>query len=279
MLIPLLTSAKRSKLGPKDAAESFRDYYFRGAGYFKTENYDRAISDFNQALQLNPKASSAYYPRGSSYRIKGKYDRALADFTQMIVLAPSDALNYFSRAIVYQEKGDYDKAIADYTEAIQRPDLAEAYLGRGIANLYAGSPAKALADVNQVTALDPKNMTAALWRDIIGKRNNLPSRLPESLSQLDMTKWPAPVVRLFLGQLTADAVLAAADDPDRKTKQFQVCEAYFYSGERALEQGAKDDAIRFFRLAASDCPKGTEDRAFFYDANSEHRESAREGKL
>ena len=236
--------SKAIELGPKDAAESFRDYYFRGAGYFKTENYDRAISDFNQALQLNPKASSAYYLRGSSYRIKGEYDRALADFTQMIVLAPSDALNYFSRGTVYQEKGDYDKAIADYTEAIQRSDLAEAYLGRGIANLYAGSPAEALANVVQASALDPKNMTIALWLDIVSKRNNVPSRLPESLSQLDMTKWPAPVLRMFLGQLTPDAVLAAADDRDGKTKQFQVCEANFYSGQRALEQGAKDDAIR-----------------------------------
>jgi lipoprotein NlpI len=79
-----------------------------------------------------------------------------------------------------------------------------------------------------------------------------------------MTTWPAPVLRMFLGQLTPDAVLAAADDRDGKTKQFQVCEANFYSGQRALEQGAKDDAIRFFRLAASDCPKGTEDWAFFH---------------
>ena len=49
--------------------------------------------------------------------------------------------------------------------------------------------------------------------------------------------------------------LAAAEDKDPKTKQEQVCEANFYSGELALLQGKKNEAIPLFRLAASDCPK------------------------
>jgi lipoprotein NlpI len=69
-----------------------------------------------------------------------------------------------------------------------------------------------------------------------------------------MTNWPAPVIRMFLGQLTPAAALAAADDPDAKKKKGQVCEADFYSGEVALRQGAKDEAARLWRLAMSDCP-------------------------
>ncbi len=68
-----------------------------------------------------------------------------------------------------------------------------------------------------------------------------------------MTAWPAPVVRMFLGELTPAQVLAAADDKDPKTKQGQVCDANFYNGELALMKGAKDDALRLFRLAANDC--------------------------
>ena len=70
-----------------------------------------------------------------------------------------------------------------------------------------------------------------------------------------MTEWPAPVIRLFLGQMTQEAVLAAADDPNPKTKKRQLCEANFFSGELALMQGTKDKAARLFRLAAADCPK------------------------
>jgi lipoprotein NlpI len=71
-----------------------------------------------------------------------------------------------------------------------------------------------------------------------------------------MTKWPAPVIRLFLGQLTPEAVLAAADDPNANTKKQHVCEANFFGGVLASQQGKRDDAARLFRLAAMDCPKG-----------------------
>jgi lipoprotein NlpI len=69
-----------------------------------------------------------------------------------------------------------------------------------------------------------------------------------------MTVWPAPVIRLFMDQMTPAAVLAAADDPDATKKKGQVCEAIFYSGELSLTKGLKDEATRLFRLAASDCP-------------------------
>jgi len=83
----------------------------------------------------------------------------------------------------------------------------------------------------------------------------LPSRLDQAMTQIDMTKWPAPVIRLYLGQMTPAAVLAAADDPDAITKKGQVCEANFYSGELALQQSNKENAMQLFRLAAADCPK------------------------
>ena len=71
-----------------------------------------------------------------------------------------------------------------------------------------------------------------------------------------MTVWPAPVIRLFTDQMTPAAVLAAADDPDAAKKVGRICEANFYSGELSLTKGAKDEAIRLFRLAASGCPHG-----------------------
>jgi lipoprotein NlpI len=54
--------------------------------------------------------------------------------------------------------------------------------------------------------------------------------------------------------MTPAEVLAAADNPDAKTKKGQICEANFYSGELALLQGKRGEAIRLFRLAAADCP-------------------------
>jgi lipoprotein NlpI len=70
-----------------------------------------------------------------------------------------------------------------------------------------------------------------------------------------MTKWPVPMIRLYLEQLTPDAVLAAADDSDANTKKGRVGEAIFYGGELALQKGGKDDAVRQFKLATAGCQK------------------------
>ena len=172
------------------------------------------------------------------------------------MLDPKHALAYNNRGSAYKAKGDYDRAVADYDQAIMLdPKLAVAYFSRGIASLYIGSLTKAVANFNQSSELDAKYPYTAIWLDIVNKRSNLPSRLAQAMMQIDMTKWPGPVIRLYLGQLTPAAVLAAADDPDANTKRGQVCEANFYSGEAALQQGATKEAARLFRLAAVGCPK------------------------
>ena len=154
-----------------------------------------------------------------------------------------------------QAKSDLNQIIVYYDSAIKHdPKDDDAYFHRGLAKFYAGAVPQALADLSQASKLDPRYAYYPLWIDIIDKRGNLPSNLPQALSKIDMTKWPAPVIRMFLGQTTPEAVLAAADDPDATTKRGQVCEANFYSGELALQQGAREEAKRLFRLAAAGCP-------------------------
>jgi lipoprotein NlpI len=153
-------------------------------------------------------------------------------------------------------KSDLSQVITYYNAAIKHdPKDDDAYFHRGIANYYAGALPQALADLGQANKIDPEYPYYALWIHILDKRANAASRLPQAIAHINMTKWPAPVIRLFLGESTPAAVLAAADDPDAKTKRGQVCEANFYLGELALQQGTREDAARLFRLAAADCPR------------------------
>ena len=85
-------------------------------------DYDRAIADFDRAIQLKPDDAVAYANRGWAYDDKGDYDRAIADFDRAIQLKPDYADAYAGRGWAYA-KGDYDRAIADYDRAIQlKPD-------------------------------------------------------------------------------------------------------------------------------------------------------------
>jgi lipoprotein NlpI len=242
-------------------------YEGRGEAYHGQGDYDRAIADFEQVIGLDPKYVMAYNNRALAYYVKGNIDHAIVDYDQSIKLDPKNATAFNGRGSAYEAKGDHERAIADYDQAIWlNSEYSNAHFGRGIANFYAGSLAKSLADFNRANELDPGNAYVALWIDIVRKRSDQQSDFAKVLTRIDLTKWPAPIVRLYLHQITAETVLVAANDGDAKTRKGRLCEFNFYSGELALQGGSKDDAARLLRLAAADCPKSF---AEFIAANAE----------
>ena len=230
----------------------------RGNLYKNTGDFDRAMADFNETIRLDPNYAAAFFLRGDLYKRKGDFDRALVDLNESIRLDPNGAMAYFARGSISYIKGDNSAAVADFTKSIQlEPNEATAYFNRGVAYFFAGGHiADAEADLKKASALNPKDAYAALWLDLAERRNNVPSHLAEAAKQLDMTAWPAPVVRHFLGDLSAAQTLAAAFDSDSKTRQGQSCEANFYSGELALLKKDRKEAQRLLQLAANDCPRG-----------------------
>jgi lipoprotein NlpI len=227
-----------------------------GRTYSNDQQIAGCTASINSGRESRQNLAVSYYNRGNAYFKKGDLDRAIADYNEAIRLNPKDFDNFTNRGLVYMHKGDFDRAIADYNEAIRLdPKSSIAYRRRGLVNLYSGSLPQAWDDLNQSRALNRKDAYAALWLDIANNRNKLPSQLAGATTQLDMTMWPAPIVRLYLGQLTVEAVFAAADDPSAYTRNSRFCEANFYIGELELRGGAKDKAAHFFQLAALDCPK------------------------
>jgi tetratricopeptide (TPR) repeat protein len=273
----------------------------RGNAYLAQQDHDRALADYNEAVRLDPNFAAAYNNRGRVYLDRGDLDRAMAEFNEANRVDPKYALSYGGRIEVYVEKGDLDgaiaeaskalamdpnsadfygnrggtyerkgdfpRAIADLNEAIRlEPKNGARYFGRAVASLYAGDLPKALEDFKQASALAPDYAYTPLWLDIVETRSKLPSTLREASAKVDMKAWPAPIIRMFEGEMTSAAVLAAAEDPDATTKRWRLCEANFFSGVLARRQSADEDAIRLFRLAANECPKA------FYEWTSAHAE-------
>jgi lipoprotein NlpI len=156
---------------------------------------------------------------------------------------------------VYRAKGDFDHAMADYGIAIKaNPKYSAAIFDRGFAYFLDGALPNALADLSQANALDPADAYTVLTLGIVGQKSKVQSNMAQLSGKLDMTTWPAPVIRLFLGQSTPDAVMAASDDPDPTTKRGHVRDANYYTGEVALLHGDHDGAVKLFSAASADCP-------------------------
>jgi tetratricopeptide (TPR) repeat protein len=225
--------------------------------HFGKGDLDRALADHGKVIALEPDDARAYRKRGTIYRIKGDLGRMLADFEKAVAYDPKYADGYYHRGFVQLAKGELARAIADYDRAIELGSgHFSAFFERGVANLYSGAAIKALADLEQAHELHSVHPYTALWLDIVSKRAKLESPLPRAIETVDMTQWPAPVVRMFLGELSPEAVLAEANHPHPEIRSARLCDANFYIGVLALQHGRKDEAARRFRAVAGGCNKG-----------------------
>src|SRR5512138_249733 len=56
--------------------------YKRGSDEYQNGNYDKAVEEFTQAIQLNPKYAMAFYKRGDAFYKMDRDDEAINDFNQ-----------------------------------------------------------------------------------------------------------------------------------------------------------------------------------------------------
>lgn len=130
----------------------------RGYAYVRTGHYDRAIEDFDRAIQLKPDYADAFYGRGDAYFLLGQKDRAIQDYDQVIRLEPGNAEALGSRGNAYASSGRRARAIQEYDQAIRlKPDSAEAFRSRGQNYLYMHEYTRAVQDYDQAIRLKPDN--------------------------------------------------------------------------------------------------------------------------
>jgi len=125
------------------------------------QSYERAIADFDKAVELEPNGAVAYIGRGTAWGMKGELDKAIADLDQAIRLDPKLDMAWANRGTAWLAKKEYDKAIVDLTEDLRLdPKDAKAYSNRGAAWCAKEDYNKAIADLDQAIRLDPKHTAA-----------------------------------------------------------------------------------------------------------------------
>ena len=63
-------------------------YVNRGIGYFGLQQYDKAMADFERALELIPKNPIPYLQRANVWLARGQPEKAVADLNRSVELNP-----------------------------------------------------------------------------------------------------------------------------------------------------------------------------------------------
>jgi tetratricopeptide (TPR) repeat protein len=228
-------------------ADAASDAYDEGARLLREGQHKNAIPEFDKALRLNPRYAEAYNSRGEAYNELAQYERAIKDYDAALALNPKYAEAYFNRANAYNDLGQSDRALKDYDEALRLDqNYIGAYYNRALAHMMlrhgeAAADARAylkLKGWKEENVRDQYMVLFAYFGDRWAKRDaDARAILNEAASNCDTTKWPYPIIRYLRRELTAEDLLAAATDPDKRT------EARTYLGMDLILAGNRVDGF------------------------------------
>lgn len=89
-------------------------YFGRGAVQLYLENMEEAFADLSEAILLageDPMAQYYYLMRGFIYSRQDDYENAISDWEQTTMINPNNADAFFNIAMAYQEQEEYESAV------------------------------------------------------------------------------------------------------------------------------------------------------------------------
>jgi protein O-mannosyl-transferase len=144
------------QLPPSDITSLKSAYYNRGMIYSDSYNKnDLAIADYTKAIELDSTYAEPYNNRGLIYLRYGKNDLALPDLNKAIALNPALIQAYYNRGLIYSIEGKNDLAITDFTNVIKLDStFADTYIRLGLVYSKTGNNNMAIAAFNKAVELD-----------------------------------------------------------------------------------------------------------------------------
>jgi tetratricopeptide (TPR) repeat protein len=105
-----------SALGP---AQKSLAYGMRALAYSLQGVFDKALPDYDKAINLNPDFAVALNNRAWAYFKLGRGSEGVGDVDKALQLAPGSPYAHDTRAHIRQAEGDAEAAFADYESAMR----------------------------------------------------------------------------------------------------------------------------------------------------------------
>jgi lipoprotein NlpI len=248
---------------------------------------EEAMRNYREAVELNPKDSTAYYNIGILHLNQRRYAEARTAFEKAASLAPDDPAPVYQRAVVLGDLGDANSALIAIKRAIaMKADDSSFYDELAVLQLAAGDVADASAAVDKAISIDngywsgtavityylagdrekagamidrgykeqPSYPYWPIWRALVQKSAGDEAGAQQTLAaglRIVGTRWPAPLIKFMAGGLSESKLRGFANTGDQRTRSEQLCEVEFYRGELAYLAGDKATAKAAMRAATT----------------------------
>ena len=97
----------------------YDDAVLDGVSNLNTGKPEKALEDFNRAIEIDPQKAAGYLGRANTLNIMGRYEECLVDYEKVLEIDPKLANAYINRGSAYSHLGEYKKAIADYEKGLE----------------------------------------------------------------------------------------------------------------------------------------------------------------
>jgi tetratricopeptide (TPR) repeat protein len=250
------------------AGPAAQDALNGGIRYFQRQDYQNAISLFEQVLDIDPTAIYAYYYIGESYRLMGEEREALEAFRDGIAKDFNFAPNYLGRALTLRAINPKADILDDLNRAVTiDPNMLDAYLARANYYLTREIPnyESARSDAELASVISPSPYAYIyLARAYLGLgKNEEALEAASKANELDFTNLEAYLVlaQAYIANKDFDNALAPLNtlslyDPQNGTANQLLAEINFEKGNyqevidsatRAIQKNRQDGKAFYIR--------------------------------
>lgn len=99
--------------------EKINRYFALGRYYHKLQEFDKAIENYNLALESEPKNAEIYFNRGLAYIAKKAYSKAIADINKAIEVGGDFPEAHHALGNIFDQQQDFARAREEYNKAIR----------------------------------------------------------------------------------------------------------------------------------------------------------------
>jgi tetratricopeptide (TPR) repeat protein len=236
-----------------------------GKAFLEKGQMDKAMGQFQKALELNPDSVQAENNLGHAFLEDGQVDKAMAQLQKASEIDPNYAEARNNLGIALSKKGEVDEAIVQYQKALElNPNYAKAHNNLGIAFFKKGKVDEAIAQYQKTLAITP-NYAEAHYN--LGAAHFQKGQVDEAIAQYQRALEINP--NFVMAHNNLGIALFQNGQVDEAIKQYQkaleldpkmiqihrnLAPALAQTGIVLLQEGRLDEAIAQFQEALKSDP-------------------------